>query len=425
MKKNINIIKVSLKNRKVNPDKVKELADSILKIGLINPITITSNNTLIAGQHRLEACKSLDYSEIECNVIESEDKLQIDLIQIDENLIRNDLTVLEQCDMLNLRKKIYETMYPETKHGKNQFTRGLPESGTPFSHESFVSNTSLLTNKSKSKISEEIQISKSLSSEVKEKILDMELANQKSNLLELSKLDTKLQLEVISELEKNSKKSVKEALQDIRNFQKIDNRKILINELKSKINIDFESQINKKYQAIVIDPPWGKFEDNSGMTCEGYNSEFFRGTPPYPTMSLTEIEQIKLPADDDCVLFLWAIQASLPYAYEILKKWGFHYKATLVWNKETMGLGKAIRFQIEFCLMGFKGSPIVNSGSETDFISEKRREHSRKPEAFYQFVDRYVVGKKLDYFAREIRPGWDTYGVESDKFSYTEKSIVG
>ena len=418
MKKNINTILIALKNRKVNPDKVKELADSILKIGLINPITITSNNTLIAGQHRLEACKSLNYSEIECNVIESEDKLQIELIQIDENLIRNDLTVLEQCDMLIIRKNIYEEMFPETRYGSNQYTkRGDPESGTPTLHENFVTNTSQITNKSKSTISEEIQISRCLSSEVKEKIQDLELANQKTNLLELSKLTEEMQLEVISEMGKNSRKSVKETIQDIRNSHKKDERKILVEAIRKKINNDFNNQIDKKYQAIVIDPPWGKFEDNSGMNCEGYNSEFFRGTPPYPTMELSEIEQLKIPADDDCVLFLWAIQASLPYAYEILKNWGFAYKATLVWNKESMGLGKAIRFQVEFCIMGFRGSPIVNSGSETDFISEKRREHSRKPEAFYAFVDRYVVGRKLDYFAREARPGWDTYGVESDKFS--------
>ena len=93
-------MKVSIKNiivkedrRDVDQEKVEELAESIKEVGLINPITLTEDYTLIAGAHRLEACKLLGYTEIEANVL-SIDNLRAELAEIDENLIRSELHVL-------------------------------------------------------------------------------------------------------------------------------------------------------------------------------------------------------------------------------------------------------------------------------------------------------------------------------------------
>jgi N6-adenosine-specific RNA methylase IME4 len=72
--------------------------------------------------------------------------------------------------------------------------------------------------------------------------------------------------------------------------------------------------------------------------------------------------------------------------------------------------------QCEFCLVGVKGSPIWTNTTERDIIREVRREHSRKPNSFYELVDKITVGKKLDYFSREKRENWDTYGNDTEKF---------
>lgn len=61
-------IKVADGRREASPEAVRELADSIAKVGLLNPITVDQEYTLIAGLHRLEAAKLLGWSEIECNV---------------------------------------------------------------------------------------------------------------------------------------------------------------------------------------------------------------------------------------------------------------------------------------------------------------------------------------------------------------------
>jgi len=102
--------------RNVNPERVKELAASIQEIGLLNPITITEDKHLVAGLHRIEAYKLLGKTEIEATIV-SLDELDAELAQIDENLIRNELTVLERAEQLKRRKEIYEAKYPESKAG--------------------------------------------------------------------------------------------------------------------------------------------------------------------------------------------------------------------------------------------------------------------------------------------------------------------
>ena len=55
----ISEIKINAGRREADQESVQELADSISKVGLLNPITVDQNYTLIAGPHRLEAAKAL------------------------------------------------------------------------------------------------------------------------------------------------------------------------------------------------------------------------------------------------------------------------------------------------------------------------------------------------------------------------------
>ena len=89
-----------------------------------------------------------------------------------------------------------------------------------------------------------------------------------------------------------------------------------------------------------------------------------------------------------------------------------------VWNKQKMGVGRRIRMQCEFCLVALKGNPVFKDVHDVrDIIEEPRREHSRKPERFYQIIDSMFAGRKLDYFSRTQREGWTTYGNDTNKFT--------
>ena len=102
---NINEIVINSRKRKLNQDKVKELAESMKLIGQLEPITITKDNVLLAGWHRIEAAKSLGWDEIKAECFDG-DEIECELVEIDENLMRNDLTVLEQGEHLARRQEL-------------------------------------------------------------------------------------------------------------------------------------------------------------------------------------------------------------------------------------------------------------------------------------------------------------------------------
>ena len=111
----------SASRRKLNDKpsicRVEELARSIAAVGLMNPITVTQDNTLIAGLHHLEAVKLLGWTEIECTVSDA-DGLQAELAGMDENFVRAGLSHRELGDLLLRRKELYEAIHPETQQGQ-------------------------------------------------------------------------------------------------------------------------------------------------------------------------------------------------------------------------------------------------------------------------------------------------------------------
>ena len=72
MKIKISDIKINPGRRDIQQRNVEELVRSIAAVGLMNPITVTQDNTLIAGLHRLEAAKLLGWMEIECTVSDAD-----------------------------------------------------------------------------------------------------------------------------------------------------------------------------------------------------------------------------------------------------------------------------------------------------------------------------------------------------------------
>jgi len=116
VKRKISDITVPDGRRSIDQRKVQGLAESIALIGLINPISIDKNNVLIAGGHRLEAHKHLGRTEIKCVVLDC-DELRCRLVEIDENLLRNDLDPIAIGEQAILRDEILEAMGLRAKSG--------------------------------------------------------------------------------------------------------------------------------------------------------------------------------------------------------------------------------------------------------------------------------------------------------------------
>ena len=166
---------------------------------------------------------------------------------------------------------------------------------------------------------------------------------------------------------------------------------------------------NGPYDVIVIDPPWPYDQK--------YHPETWRGTSPYPEMTLEEIADQQLEPAEHCILWLWTTHRFLPHAFSLLKQWGFEYKVVLTWVKDRMGLGRWLRSQSEYCLMAVKGKPEINLTNQTTILNAPTREHSRKPDEFYEMVKRLCPApRRVDWFSREPRPGWLQHGNDTFKF---------
>ena len=194
----ISEITVNPGRREAAPGDVKELADSSLEVGLINPIMVDQAHTLIAGLHRLEAMKLLGRTEIECTISDL-DGLQVALAEIDENFVRKDLSDDEFRELLLRRKEIYESLHPETKHGGDRKSEKIKSAKCTFdSVKSFVDDTAEKLGVDPSTVRREIQTAKNLTPEAKEIIKGAKVT--KSDALKLSRLAPEQQTEAASRL---------------------------------------------------------------------------------------------------------------------------------------------------------------------------------------------------------------------------------
>ena len=95
----IDAIIIGRGRRKATNENVSSLMTSITAIGLRTPISVLSRDAdgyhpLVAGRHRLEACRALGHTEIEAWVIK--DKIEAEKWEIAENLHRAELTALQR-----------------------------------------------------------------------------------------------------------------------------------------------------------------------------------------------------------------------------------------------------------------------------------------------------------------------------------------
>lgn len=215
MKIHVDGIQIKDGRREPDADHVRELADSIRELGLLNPITVDKEHTLIAGLHRLEAVKSLGWPEVECTV-SSLEGLQAELAEIDENFVRNDLSALEYGEMLLRRKEIYEMLHPETKAGVAQAVSMNKAIGNnvadkmSVTSKSFVDDTAEKLNVDPRTVRRQIQTAKNLTPEAKEIIKGADTKITKKAALKLSRLEPEQQKEAAALLAAKEIKSVDE-----------------------------------------------------------------------------------------------------------------------------------------------------------------------------------------------------------------------
>lgn len=171
-----------------------------------------------------------------------------------------------------------------------------------------------------------------------------------------------------------------------------------------------------RFGTIVIDPPWPMQKIERDVRPNQVAFE-------YPTMTEDELvafgERVNAAAADDCHMFMWTTHKFLPMALRLLESWGFRYVLTMVWHKpggfQPIGLPQ---YNCEFCVYARKGTPtFVDTKAFSTCFDAPRREHSRKPDEFYDVIRRVTGGTRIDIFSREPREGFSQFGNEASLFS--------
>lgn len=172
---------------------IDKLKKSIETVGIINPLVLNMSNKLIAGGRRYSALKELGISPVPVVKIDKSD-LEEELISIDENLIRQDLTNIELEKSLSRGKELYEMIYPQALKVENEDLT-LPEnqeihSELPNDKRSFIDLTAEKTGLSKRVIKSAIEREEKASDKVKELRSLGELnATQTNEIIKLKKDD--------------------------------------------------------------------------------------------------------------------------------------------------------------------------------------------------------------------------------------------
>lgn len=92
-----------------------DLKASLTERGLINPITVEANGTLIAGERRLRAAQDLGWNRIDVRIWRPADATELLSVEAEENLCRKDLT---QGEAELYAERLEELLKPEAEANK-------------------------------------------------------------------------------------------------------------------------------------------------------------------------------------------------------------------------------------------------------------------------------------------------------------------
>jgi len=181
----------------------------------------------------------------------------------------------------------------------------------------------------------------------------------------------------------------------------------------------------KKFTTVLADPPW-QFTNRTGKMAPEH-----KRLSRYSTMSLEEIRQLPIASatQDTAHLYLWVPNALIAEGLSVMAHWGFTYKTNLIWYKirkdggpDRRGVGFYFRNVTEMVLFGVKGKnarTLQPGRSQENIISSQKREHSRKPDEQYQLIESCSPGPFLELFARGTRPGWFSWGNQTEDYAPT------
>jgi len=337
------------------------LREDIRKRGIVEPLEITPNGTVLNGRERLAAAKHLGLKEIPVRVISPDDEVEHIILAA---LQRRHLSASQRAALaleLDRYRELQQTAQIRQRQNLAQNAEGetLPPQGKTRDHVAAWAGVSARTVQDAATVQ-----------------------RHNPGLFECVKAG-----ELAADL---AARKVRRALRDA--------------------NIPPPPPLPEgPFELIYADPPWQLGNPDGENAPENH----------YPTMPLEAIKELQPAPSENACLFLWAVNCLLPEALDVIKSWGFTYKTNLVWVKPSIGLGYWTRNRHELLLFATHGSvQLPDTEMVPDSVIEAdRQRHSQKPEAAYELIERaYPRLGKLELFARgRPRPGWQAWGNQTEQ----------
>lgn len=420
--------------RPIKEGQVVVLAASIKEIGLrqaINVRAVGDQFEVRGGGHRLAAFRQLGFATIPASVCDDDD-LHAELAEIDENLIRNELSPAERAMAISRRKAIYEALHPETAHeafkGNQHTETGSRQVGDKHPEKPkakrFTKATAEATGTSERAVQRDASRGETLGADVLARVVGTSL-DKGEQIDALAKLSPARRDEVIEQAHSGEKPNAVAAVKgEVRAAKE-----------KALGEVTFPTG---KFNVFYCDVP-SHFETYSenGMDRSAENH--------YPTMSLEELLDLPVPAiaADNSIIFFWTTTPMLIEHLYVLEEWGFltfrprgpdgklargpdgklvefdppsRYVSHCIWGKDRIGTGYWFRNKHEIlivCVKGYVPAPVMGTQAES-LIMAAVRDHSRKPLVFRAMIERiFPTLPKIELFARTPAPGWFQYGKEA------------
>jgi N6-adenosine-specific RNA methylase IME4/DNA-binding XRE family transcriptional regulator len=356
----------------LSPDEYKQLELNILKDGIREPLVVWGD-TLIDGHNRLSIAQAhgLDYATV--NIDFPDDRTATEWIILNQFGRRN-ISAYDRARLaLELKPIIAEKARENQRGGQGGVL--LPQiSAKATDTRQELANIAGVSHDTISKV-EKIETSPDISAKVKSGELSINQGYQM----------------IVREQRESSREEQRK-----QNGEKV-----------SQLDNPLDAQ--GLFQTIVIDPPWDWGD-------EGDINQMGRAKPDYSTMPIEDIEALPVGkiADENCHLYLWVTNRSLPKAFRLIESWGFRYITCLTWVKPSFGMGNYFRGSTEQVLFAVKGSqPLKRHDVPTHFTADRGKGHSAKPDAFYDIVEGCSYAPFIDVFGRQERPGWSVWGESS------------
>jgi len=347
------------------------LEASVLAEGVLMPL-VEWNGTVVDGHHRLRICREHGIEYVTRN-IELDDRDAAKLWIIGHQLARRNLTIAQRVILVNQRNEI-EGLRTEAKKRELAGVKPDPCLNSDKGPIDVIGEIAEQAGVARSTAAKVLTVNRDGDEDTKQAMFSGETSiNKAYRAVKKQKSET--------ELAKTAGQKVKLP--------------------------------KGKFHTIVIDPPWPM-------------AKILRDVRPnqvgmdYPTMSVDEIAAFPVPdmAYKNCHIYLWTTQKRLRESFDILDAWGFRQLFTMVWHKpggfQPVGLPQ---YNAEFILFGRKGVlPFIETKAYSTCFAAPRREHSRKPDEFYELVARVSPAPRIDVFSREQRDGWETFGNDTTRF---------